>query len=113
MEPTKARRLEHIASDALYHVVGVMRESQPPVTNQIIFGPSPNDPGTLSVYFAYKDDAALAEAERNGHFPLITEEFRKSLLDEGYPPDAAALAHVSFVSEEEVEKHGGPWKYFR
>ncbi|MDQ3706000.1 MAG: tetratricopeptide repeat protein [Chloroflexota bacterium] len=98
---------------AIWHVREVMRESTPPIVDQIFFGAMDIDPRNLFVAFAYADSKALGEARQKGHFDLIRKEFLSALLEAGYPPDALPMDKIEFVSKKEVDEQGGPWIYFR
>lgn len=98
---------------AIWHVREVMRESTPPIVDQVYFGAMDIDPKNLFVAFAYADSAALAQAQQQGHFDLIRREFLSALEEAGYPPHALPSDKIDFVSKQEVDEQGGPWVYFR
>jgi tetratricopeptide (TPR) repeat protein len=98
---------------AMWHVREVMRESTPPIVDQIYFGAMDIDPKNLFVAFAYADAEALDQAKQRGYFELIRKEFLTALEEAGYPPEALPLDKIDFVSKQEVEEQGGPWIYFR
>ena len=98
---------------AIWHVREVMRESTPPIVDQVYFGAMDIDPSNLFVAFAYADSQALAQAKQQGHCDLIRKEFLAALQGAGYPPDALPADKIDFVSKQEVEEQGGPWIYFR
>ncbi len=98
---------------AIWHVREVMRESLPPIVDQVFFGAMDIDPKNLFVAFAYADSEALEQAHQKGHFNLIRKEFLSALLEAGYPPDALPVDKIEFVSKKEVDEQGGPWIYFR
>lgn len=98
---------------AIWHVRAVMRESVPPIVDQIYFGAMDIDPRNLFVAFAYADSEALEQARQKGHFDIIRKEFLSALLEADYPPDALPVDKIEFVSKKEVDEQGGPWIYFR
>jgi tetratricopeptide (TPR) repeat protein len=98
---------------AIRHVREVMRESTPPVVDQIYFGAMDIDPRNLFVAFAYADSEALEQARQKGHFDIIRKEFLSALLEADYPPEALPVDKIEFVSKKEVDEQGGPWIYFR
>jgi tetratricopeptide (TPR) repeat protein len=98
---------------AIWHVREVMRESVPPIVDQIYFGATDIDPKNLFVAFAYADSEALEQARQRGHFDLIRKEFLTALEEAGYPHDALPADKIDFVSKKEVDEQGGPWIYFR
>ncbi|HYP21173.1 MAG TPA: hypothetical protein VEY08_13965, partial [Chloroflexia bacterium] len=98
---------------AIWHVREVMRESTPPIVDQVYFGAMDIDPKNLFVAFAYADSEALEQAKQQGHFDLVRKEFLAALEEAGYPPDALPADKINFVSKKEVDEQGGPWIYFR
>ncbi|HET6312691.1 MAG TPA: tetratricopeptide repeat protein [Chloroflexia bacterium] len=98
---------------AIWHVREVMRESTPPIVDQIYFGAMDIDPKNLFVAFAYADSEALERAKQQGHFDLIRREFLAALQEAGYPTHALPSDKIDFVSKQEVDEQGGPWIYFR
>ncbi|HEX8219154.1 MAG TPA: tetratricopeptide repeat protein [Chloroflexia bacterium] len=98
---------------AIWHVREVMRESTPPIVDQIYFGAMDIDPKNLFVAFAYADSQALEQAKQQGHFDLVRKEFLAALKEAGYPPHALPTDKIDFVSKQEVDEQGGPWIYFR
>lgn len=82
-------------------------ELSPPIVTHLHFGAT--DPDNLTIHLAYRDRAAWLEAQARGDHDRVRREVLASLGREGYPPGGA----VDFVSVEEVDAAGGPWKYFR
>ncbi len=104
---------DSMVNRAIWHVRELMRESTPPIVDQIFFGAMDIDPKNLFVAFAYADSGALEQARQKGHLDLIRKEFLAALLEAGYPPDALPADKIEFVSKKEVDEQGGPWIYFR
>ncbi|WP_420629184.1 hypothetical protein [Candidatus Leptofilum sp.] len=86
---------------------------EPPLVNQVVIGSPEIHPRHLSIALAFRDDAALAEAKRKGHFGLLRQDLLKLLAEAGYPTNFLAACFLDFVSETAVNEAGGPWIYFR
>jgi len=104
----KEAELEAMVRVAMWRVRRSLSCLSPPIVNHIYFGAG--NPDLLSIYLAYTDRAALKEAREKGHPDLIRAEILAALMDVGYPGEPN---EVRFISEEEVNEQGGPWKYFR
>ena len=78
------------------------------IVNYIFF--EEENPAQFVIYLAYEDTGSLRAAEKSGETEKIRSSVLKALDDEGYPPWPG---RISFVSEEEIDKAGGPWKFFQ
>lgn len=85
----------------------------PPIVDYISYGAIDLDPRHLAVWFAFADNAALAEAQACGHPAHIRSTLLRMLRKQGYPAEALSEIHVGFVGKQEVDEAGGPWIYFR
>ncbi len=80
----------------------------PRVVNFIFFGEE--DPDQLVIYLAFEDSKTLKAAEKSGDAGRIAGDLSAALKDEGY---SARPIEILFISEQEVEESGGPFKYFK
>jgi hypothetical protein len=95
-------------SGAIGRVLDGQAPDGPRVVNSVFFGE--DDPGSLVIYLAYEESKTLRAAEKGGYTARIEEALRAALRDDGYPDGPIT---ISFISEEEVEKSGGPFKFFK
>jgi hypothetical protein len=94
-------------SRAIARVLDGQGADGPRIVNSIFFGEE--DPGQLVIYLAYEDSRTLASARKGGDTGRVQGALLAALRDEGYPDRPI---RIEFISEEEVEKSGGPFKYF-
>ncbi len=80
----------------------------PRIVNTIFFGEE--DPEELVIYLAYEDAKTLKAAQKGGDTGRIEGALLAALKHEGYPERPI---QILFISEEEVEKSGGPFNYFK
>jgi hypothetical protein len=67
-------------------------------------------PAALAIVFHVVDDATLAAAEASGAAQRLREQTLEELGRERYPGPPGS---VGLVSDETVDRHGGPSVYFR
>jgi hypothetical protein len=81
------------------------------VTDVELLGSLSGDPRGLFVWLIFPRQAeaaaAIVAAEK------LTEVTRRLLNDGGYPADAVSTIRVGFTSEEEIERGGGRFLFFR
>ncbi len=97
------------ASAAAARVRAAFAAGDPPLTNHIDW--AHDDLATL--VFAFRADADLERARAAGLLVRIEAAARAGLREAGCTDAEVAAAVVSFVSEEEVDRRGGPWIYFK
>jgi hypothetical protein len=101
-----------VVERALARVLKLRGNLFPPITNAIFYGALEIHPKYLVVWFAFRDANALKLAEEQGYFQRLQQDMLQALADEGYPIDTLPENRIGFVSEEEVNRAGGPWYYF-
>lgn len=104
-EPTNEARI----GGAGQKVRDAFADADPPLTNHLTWGAVL--PGHL--VFAFRTDADLERAHANGVAAAITERARAELRAAGCSSAVARGAGISLISEEEVDRQGGPMNYFR
>jgi hypothetical protein len=98
---------------ALQSVRRDYRHLNPPLVDDQFFGAPHVDPKYLTICLFFKDDAALAEAERQGHIQLLRGAVISALRQECYPQESVAGVQINFASKKSVNRAGGIWNYFR
>jgi hypothetical protein len=68
------------------------------------------DPSSLAIIFHIADDATLAAAVASGAVDRLRARTLQALRERGYPSTPNV---VELVSDETVERAGGPNEYFR
>jgi hypothetical protein len=97
-----------LVSRAIQSAIDSGHEPASHIVNYIFF--EEEDPARLVIYLAYEDTRSLIAAHDSGETEQLRKSVLKALDDEGYPPWPG---RINFVSEEEIDKAGGPWKYFQ
>ena len=81
-----------------------------PVRSYWVRGAVDVNPASLAITFHVANDATLADAEASGAAARLRERTLHALRQAGYP----ATPHwIGLVSDESVEREGGPSVYFR
>ena len=105
--------LAGIVAFAMRDVRARFAESDPPVVHHLLYGAVSEDPGLLSVFFLFEDDAALEWARRQRVLTRIRQVLLGVLTEEGYPVECLSPDQISFGSEEEILISDGPWPFYR
>jgi hypothetical protein len=95
-------------SRSIARVLDGQPKGRPRIVNTIFFGEE--GPEELVIYLAYEDAKTLTSAQKGGDAGRIEEALLAALRDEGYPERPI---QILFISEEEVERSGGPFTYFK
>lgn len=105
----RGRRL-HRAERAARGVLDAARAEGLPVRDCWVSGAVDVSPASLVVVFNVADDATLAAAEVSGTAARLRERTVDALRTAGLPVTAAS---IQLVSDETVDREGGPAVYFR
>lgn len=113
-DPGRERRSRYDAQveRALHRVLRQFSGLEPPITNHIFYGATEFDPAYLTIWFAFRDEAALQRAHEIGIPDCVRAAVESALVAEGFPAGKLRTNAVGFVSERAVDEAGGPWFYF-
>ena len=89
------------------------RHLKPSLVGDRFLGSPHVDPKYLTIYLFFKDDAALAEAERQGYVQLLRGAVVNALREECYPQQSVSDVQINITSKQAVKGAGGIWNYFR
>ncbi len=109
----RQQRYDALVERAIQRTLASVGPLAPPVVDHIFYGATGIDPKNLVIWFAFADEAAVAQAKAQGHADLLRRRLLAVLAEEGYPPKALDAPHIGFVGKKEVDDAGGPWMYFR
>jgi hypothetical protein len=71
------------------------------------------DGSALFIYFVFKTDNDLKEAEEKGYTKKIHDILFQSLKKRGYPVEMLTESFVSSVSQSSIKQAGGDYFYFK
>ena len=103
-------RLTRRAERAARRVLAAARAEGLPLRDCWVLGAVDVHPGSLAIIFHVTDDATLAAVEASGAATRLREQTLDALRQVDYP---ALPSSISLVSDETVEREGGPAVYFR
>lgn len=109
---SKKREYNFKVKRALQQVRQDYRHLNPPLVDDQFFGAPHVDPKYLTICLFFKDDTALAEAERQGHIQLLRGAIISALRQECYPQESVTGVRIDFASKQAVKRAGGIWNYF-
>ena len=103
-------RLIRRADRAARRALAAARADGLPVRDHWVYGAVDVSPESLAINFFVTDDATLAAAEASGAAARLRERTLEALREVGYP----ATPHwIGLVSDETVNREGGPLMYFQ
>ena len=91
----------------MIRVLDVVAARLPPVKKHLFYGASGIHPRHLVTWYIFETDLDLNTAERNGLMSELDALTRSELVRHGYPRKAVPAIHVTFTSEEDVQKKTG------
>ena len=103
-------RLTRRAERAARRALAAARAEGLPVRDCWVLGAVDVHPGSLAIIFNVADDATLAALEASGAVARLRERTLDALRQVRYP---AVPSSISVVSDETVNREGGPAVYFR
>ena len=83
------------------------------IASQFYYGANYIDPKHLVVWYLVATNAEMNEAKSSGIEQAMAAETRRQLLRRGYPAEAIDKIHVGIESNENIEKAGGAYRYFK
>jgi hypothetical protein len=110
---SKKREYNTKVKRALQKVRQDYKQLKPPIVGDQFIGSPQVDPKYLTIYLFFKDDNALAEAERQGYVQLLRGAVANALREECYPQASVADVQINVTSKQAVKSAGGIWNYFR
>ena len=110
---SKKREYNTKVKRALHRVRQNYKHLKPGLVGDQFVGSPHVDPKYLTIYLFFKDDAALAEAERQGYVQLLRGAVVSALREECYPQASVNDVQINITSKQAVKNAGGIWNYNR
>ncbi len=108
----REKELEPLVRRAVDEVRSAIAHRAPALSGAFFYGAVGVDPRHLVVWYLFATDRQKEAAAANGLRLELDRCTRAALRDAGYPAAALTLIHVSFASDEEINRAGG-WAFFR
>jgi len=98
---------------AIFDVKRELKGKSPGICRVGSMGVYGMDDSALFIYFVFKTDNDLREAEENGCTQKIHDILFQSLKKRGYPVEILTEDFVSSVSQSAIKQAGGDYFYFK
>ena len=111
----RQKHLDAIVQSATDAVASAVAADSPSLRSHFFYGASGIHPRHLVTWYLFSTDAEYAEAQSSGLTQRIDSLTRNELTLRGYPPDSVADIHVSFTTDEDIQRETGGdyWSYFK
>jgi hypothetical protein len=111
----RQKRLDGIVTAAMEQVLAALAGRQPVLHSHFFYGASAIHPRHLVTWYLFRTDGDWETAKHNGLVSDIERLTRQGLVSGGYPPEGAKQMHVSFTSDEDIQRETGGdyWAYFK
>jgi hypothetical protein len=103
----RQRRLDAISRTAMSQSLSAVAARNPPVSKHFFYGASAICSKHLVTWYIFRTDVELREAEQHGLTADLERLTRSNLTNGGYPNKGARYMHVSFTSEEDIQRQSG------
>jgi hypothetical protein len=106
-------RLNVIVKSAIDHVLAIAKDSSPAIFTHLSYGAIGINPRHLVIWYVFHTDADLKAATETDLTRRLDKSTRTALAEKGYPADFVSIAHIGFVSDEDIQKRsGGNYFYY-
>ena len=103
----RQERLDTIVKAAMSRVVAQIAGREPRLRRHFFYGASAIHPRHLVTWYLFNTDAEWEDAKKGGLISNIDRLTREELASGGYPAEGIPLIHVSFVSDETIQREAG------
>jgi hypothetical protein len=109
----RQQRLDSIVKRASDEVSNQISGRRPPLFMHFFYGATGINPRHLVVWYLFRTDAELAEAQSSGLTDEIANLTRSRMSLFGYPQEAVSQISVSFTTDEDIQrKTGGDYRHY-